>query len=102
MTYVTTKTRTVYRASTGRTYLTRHGAYEACAYALINKRIATTPPDHQRSKWCECEAGESDELGHYYMQPYTCRYHNENDRKRLAKRLARWMMWRDSLSMVTP
>lgn len=67
----------VFVGDTNRRRFTKHGTYMAVAYAAIERRVGAM------TDGCGCEEYDA------------CHYHHPDTRDPLAKRLARWLMWRD-------
>lgn len=75
-------------SDTRRRRLSKHGAYMATAYAAIDRKLA----ELMAKDGCYCDLIGT-EFGD--QRDNTCSYHDEMERTALAKRLARWLKWRD-------
>ena len=79
---------TVYACVGKRRRFTQRDAYLAAADWAIEERLSAICVSHD---------------GHCGCQVFLdCKYHDEPYRSRLAKRLARWLSWRDSVIAPVP
>ncbi len=88
---VVERTATVYKGG-GRTYITKAGAYKRAAVMLIHAKPGESH-----------EEPDFDEYGRQMTPSCTCSrcMFGSDSQKKLIKRLARWLKWRDN-KLVSP